>query len=78
MALIKNIKRIHKIRGSVHKPVDCTYFTFNNFNGDKYLIIDTYGSKDRQIKNKVSQTIQLNKESAKQLFKIIKEEFDFN
>lgn len=75
MALVKEIKRIHKLRGSVHKPVECTYFTFNNYKGEKYLILDTYGSEDRQIKNKVSQTIQLNKESAKQLFNILKTEY---
>lgn len=78
MALIIEIKRIHKLRGSVHKPVESTYFTFNDFSGDKYLIIDTYGSEDRQIKNKVSQTIQLNNKSAKVLYNILKSEYGFD
>ncbi len=76
MALVTKIEKIHKQRAYVHKPVDCTYCTVIDDKGEKYLLLDTYGSDDRQIKDKVSQTIEFNKESALQLLDIIQKEFN--
>lgn len=75
MALVKKFEKIEKQRNSIHKEVDCTYTVFNDSLGEKILQLDTYGSSDRKIKGKVSQSIQLDKESAEELVRIIKEEF---
>jgi hypothetical protein len=49
------------------------------FGQDERLVlqIDTYGSLERKIPGKKSQTIQFDRISAEQLFKILKDEFLF-
>ena len=74
MALVKKFVKLEKQRNSVHREVDYTYTVFDDSMGNKIFQIDTYGSPDREIKGKVSQSIQLDKESAEELIKIIKEE----
>jgi hypothetical protein len=70
MALIENIELNSKERQSIHKSVECRAFVISE-DGEKYIQIDTYGSEERQEAGKVSQTIQLSKEAAKQLKRII-------
>lgn len=76
MALVKKLERVEKQRNSVHEEVECTYTIFTNSAGDKYFQIDTYGSNNREIRGKVSQSIQLNKDSAIELLEIITKEFN--
>jgi hypothetical protein len=71
MALIKKLEKIEKQRNSVHDEVEGAYTIFTDSKGNKILQIDTYGSTNRQLKGKVSQSIQLSKESAKELLNII-------
>ena len=59
MAFIENLKEIFKERQSIHKKTKSTYFLIQDKHGNKYLQIDTYGSDDRDIPGKVSQSIQL-------------------
>lgn len=68
MALITkdNIKKLDKDRNSVHSKVRATYTTFTS-DGKKYFQIDTYGSPTREMKNKISQSIQVDKEMAKEM-----------
>ena len=63
MALIKkgHMQQIPKDRISVHKTTEATYSVFTD-NGEKFFQIDTYGSEERQIKDKVSQSIQFDKD----------------
>ena len=70
MALITkdNIKKIDKDRNCVH-----TTFTSG---GKTYFQIDTYGSPNRELKDKISQSIQVDKETAKELIKIMMDTFD--
>lgn len=77
MALITkdNIKKLGKERNYVHNKVKATYTTFT-IDGKKYFQIDTYGSPTREIKDKISQSIQLDKEMAKELIKIMMDTFD--
>lgn len=73
MALINKID--HLTRNSrVHEVVEATYNILYK-DGEKYLEVTTYGSKDREMKGKASQIIQLNKEAIKQLKEIIDKEF---
>lgn len=77
MALIKkdNFSHIDKERNLLHETVDATYCTFTK-GGNKYFQIDTYGSERRQLKAKLSQSIQLDREMAIELVALLQKEFD--
>jgi hypothetical protein len=75
MALIAGFERVGMERPRVHGSVECTYTIFEAANGQKYLQLNTFGSRDRQLPGKQSQTIQLNQESAIKLLKILTSEF---
>ena len=74
MALIKKLERLEKQRNHVHEEVGCTYTIFTDPMGNKILQLDTYGSVNREIRGKVSQSIQLDKRSAAELLKLITNE----
>ena len=40
--------------------------------------IDTYGSSEREMPNKQSQTLQLGRETAKQLYDLLNETYNFS
>ena len=77
MALITkdNMKKLDKDRNSVHSKVRATYTTFTS-DGKKYFQIDTYGSENRQLKDKISQSIQLDRDMAIELVELLQREFD--
>lgn len=70
-----NIKRLDKDKNSVHIKVAATYSSFT-LDGKKYFQIDTYGSPTREMKDKISQSIQVDKEMAKELIKLMMDTFD--
>lgn len=72
---LKTIKRIDKDRNAVHTEVQTTYTSFVA-DGKKYFQIDIYGKVQREMPGKISQSIQLNKDSALFLIKLLKQEFD--
>ncbi len=72
---LDTIKRIDKDRNSVHTKVHATYTVFE-MDGEKYFQIDTYGKNEREMPEKISQTIQFDKESAKFIVELLKKEFD--
>lgn len=69
------IKQIEKERNTVHTKVDTTYTCFE-FEGNKYVQFDTYGRSGRDIPGKISQSFQLDRESAAFLVKLLVDEFD--
>ena len=71
MALVGEFQHVKSDRNGVHKPVLCGWRTFDA-DGQRILQLDTYGSDDRQIPNKVSQSLQLNRESAAILLDLIR------
>ena len=73
---VKNFERLIKQKNQLHDKVYATYSTFN-FKCEHYLQIDTYGRADRENPGKLSQSIQLDRESALVLFELLKKEFDF-
>jgi hypothetical protein len=77
MALIKANKllRLDKTRNTIHKVANGTYTDFE-YNGKKYFQIDTYGSEDRKMTEKISQSIQFDKETAEFLIDLLKKEFN--
>lgn len=45
-------------------------------NETKYIQFDTYGTSERKSEPKSSQTIQFDKETAKYIIEVLKNEFD--
>jgi hypothetical protein len=73
MALVKKLEKA-TINARVHDEVRADYIVLTK-NGEKYVQINTYGSDNRVIRQKVSQAIQFNEDSARQLMEILKKEF---
>lgn len=71
MALVKNIDHQPMERDSAHSEVECTYDVVVDKEGGRCLQLDTYGSKERQIKGKKSQSIRLTPEGIRQLKEIL-------
>lgn len=74
MALIRSFTRKYMDRNSLHDEIEATYTIFER-DGRVLLQIDTYGRETREIPGKKSQTIQLDREGAIALFRILKQEF---
>ncbi|MBI1252190.1 MAG: methionyl-tRNA formyltransferase [Alphaproteobacteria bacterium] len=75
MALIDSFERKDRERNSAHDPIGATFTTFE-IGADKYFQLDTYGRSTREIPGKISQSIQLNRESAATLVSLLRREFD--
>ena len=72
---LESIKKIEKYRNTIHDKVYTTYTTFEA-DGEKYVQIDTYGRIGRETPEKVSQSLQLDKETARFLVNVLCKEFD--
>lgn len=74
MALVEkdNIYKIEKTRNVVHQPVKATYTVFEKA-GKKFFQIDTYGSSVREMPEKISQSIQIDKSMAEYLIQLLKD-----
>ncbi|WNR45122.1 hypothetical protein [Paenibacillus roseipurpureus] len=73
MAQIKSFRKItRKIQSQV--VIDATY-SIASISGNKLFQINTWGSEDRKIKGQASQTIQFNEESARELVRILQDEY---
>ncbi len=75
MALIADFNEVQKTTVTIHKPVRCGYCSFIGKDQRRYLLLETYGSEDREIPDKVSQSLQLDEAGARELIAIIKQEF---
>ena len=67
MALVKNITHQPLERESKHTDVECTFDVVTSADGHKCLQLDTYGSNQREIKGKKSQSLRLAPEAIAQL-----------
>lgn len=72
---LNNIKQIDKHKNYVHEKVYTTYTIFCE-GREKYVQIDTYGKSNREIPGKISQSIQLDKETAQYLVLLLQSEFN--
>lgn len=72
---LSRIKRIEKQRNYIHDEVYSTYTVFES-GGKRYVQLDTYGRIDRENPEKLSQSIQFNKDTAQFLVDLLKKEFD--
>lgn len=75
MALVSEIKPMRNERQSVHRATRCEVSHFTGPQGTSYLQLDTFGTSDRDFPDKVSQSIQFDENSARQLMEFISETF---
>ena len=74
MATIREMTLRVLDRETPHTDTDCTYSIVES-DGVKVLQIDTYGSKNRRIPGKVSQSIRFSPAAIGQLKKILQKHF---
>lgn len=74
MAKIVEFHPVAAEKNSIHGGVECGYRVFA-VSGEQVLQLDTYGSRDRAMPGKVSQSIQLDEAAAEEVVRIILEAF---
>jgi hypothetical protein len=75
MALIAKFEPIvGGASGRVHGAVECGRAMFET-GGHQYLQLDTYGSKARVMPGRVSQSIQLDEDGARELMRLLTRAF---
>jgi hypothetical protein len=78
VALITRFNEKKRDRYSTHKAIEADYYVLKMEGKVQLIQVNTKGTKDREIPDKLSQTIQLNRDSAHSLFNILKKEFGFS
>jgi hypothetical protein len=73
MAIVRSLTHGPLQTNSRHTETEATYAWVVDSDGKTYLQVDTYGSLDRQIRGKKSQSIRLSEEALSQLASIIGE-----
>lgn len=78
MALVVSLERDlgRDIRAAHPTRIPCKYIV-TEFAGKRLLQLNTYGSSNREIPNKLSQTLQFDENAALQLYQMLKSEFGF-
>ncbi|MEO1492003.1 MAG: methionyl-tRNA formyltransferase [Pseudomonadota bacterium] len=76
MALVNSLVRKDLSRPTLHKGIEASYSFFEH-DGRRLLQIDSFGTTEREMPGKKSQTLQFDDETASQLFAILKREFGF-
>lgn len=74
MAIVRRLERLRLDKDTSHTEVEGTYSIVTDEKGNRYLQIDTYGSVERKIPGKKSQSIRFAPEGLKQLKKILLDE----
>ena len=74
MAMIRKFVERSMERNSIHDEIEARYSIFER-DGRSFLQIDTYGRKSREMPEKKSQSIQLDRGSGLELIKILKQAF---
>jgi hypothetical protein len=75
MAVVRRLEQVALEKDSPHTEVDCTYSIVSDGQGGRYLQLDTYGSSERQIPGKKSQSIRLAPEAIEQLKALLAQHF---
>jgi len=76
MGLVRELISAESGDGKQHKDLHrCTYEIFNTAEGTRLFQLNSYGTEDRKHPEKVSQTLQFNEESAKELINALRRAF---
>ncbi|NYD80941.1 methionyl-tRNA formyltransferase [Brucella intermedia] len=76
MARLVEFERGQLNRFQLHDPIDAKYY-IHEVDGRKLFQLSTFGRSSREMPGKLSQTIQLDENAAKQLYDILKATFGF-
>jgi hypothetical protein len=71
---LNKIKKLDKNRNTIHDKVFSTYSIFED-SGEKYIQIDTYGRTEREMPEKISQSLQFDRDTAKFFVNLLVKEF---
>lgn len=74
---LDSIERVDKNRNTIHEKVHSTYTVFE-YEGEKFVQLDTYGRIGRENPEKISQSIQVDKAAAEFLVRILCKEFSLD
>jgi len=74
MARVSRFEKVGREVTKVHAPTDCAYSSYE-IDGQKYLQLDTFGTKGRVLKGKVSQSLQFDEDAIRELLAIIGQSF---
>lgn len=75
MAVVRRLEHVTMDKDAPHMEVECTYSIITDEQGGRYLQIDTYGSTERKIPGKKSQSIRFAPEAIEQLKVLLKQHF---
>lgn len=71
MAIVRHLAKQALERDSQHTETECTYSIVRNDSAEVFLQVDTYGSAQRRIAGKKSQSIRFSREALIELEQII-------
>lgn len=74
---LETLKKNDKERNTIHSKVLTTYTVFDA-DGERFVQLDTYGKSDRAMPEKISQSFQIDHETAQFLVKLLVNEFDLS
>jgi hypothetical protein len=77
MAMVTSLERDDRDFKSAHPTKLVAKYLVAKKSGMRVLQINTYGSNDRDVPGKLSQTLQFNEQSARELFDVLQREFGF-
>ncbi|HEY9212793.1 MAG TPA: hypothetical protein VIQ29_08050 [Ancylobacter sp.] len=78
MPWIKSVSRVDDAKGKLQPTQAVAFVRVFDTEGSTHIVqIDTHGSDERENPGKLSQTIQLGEEAARQLFDIFKDTYGF-
>jgi hypothetical protein len=75
MAVVRRLEHSTLGKDTRHSEAECTYSIVHDDGGNRYLQIDTYGSKERRIPGKKSQSIRFAPEAIRQLKDLLAKQF---
>lgn len=75
MAIVRQMKQLTLDRDVPHSEAECTYSLVTGELGERYLQIDTYGSIERMVPGKKSQSVRFAPEAIEQLKRLLQEYF---
>jgi hypothetical protein len=75
MAIVRHLEKLSLSVEAPHSETECTYSIIRDRDGTTYLQVDTYGSNQRKIAGKKSQSIRFAPEAIRELRQILDTEF---
>jgi len=75
MAIVRHLEEKQLDVEAAHTETECTYSIVQTKDGTRFLQVDTYGSSERKIAGKKSQSVRFAPEAVRQLVDIINAHF---